>query len=416
MEEIEQAVSEQRASRRKGIALCLSGGGYRAAIFHLGALRRLHEVGLLARVDTISSVSGGSIIAGFLADRLAAANETDGLRFDDWETEVAAPFRRFVARDLRTVPLLMHCLWNWRAPQYRARHLEHLYRRHLTKLTLAELPERPTFVFCATDLTFGVNWEFRRDRVGDWQAGYSDRAANWPVARAVAASSCFPPVFGPMSVELPGESFKKGGYRNDDRDALLARLQLSDGGLYDNMGLEPVWKSHAVVMVSDGGAPFEFEPGRHYLSRLRRYTGVVTNQARALRKGRLIYDFEVGKTYRGAYWSIGRSRPSPDHASSSPAGYSNSVVAAWIGKIRTDLDAFAMPEVQVLENHGYCEADRIIRKRLADLLPTAVPDAQPPHADLMNDEQVAAVLRHSASPFSPARMGKRLWDSVQGAG
>ena len=44
---------------REGTALCLSGGGYRAALFHLGALRRLNELGVLAQVDTFTSVSGG---------------------------------------------------------------------------------------------------------------------------------------------------------------------------------------------------------------------------------------------------------------------------------------------------------------------------------------------------------------------
>jgi NTE family protein len=49
-----------------GIALCLSGGGYRAMLFHLGALWRLNELGFLPRLDRVSSVSGGSITAGAL--------------------------------------------------------------------------------------------------------------------------------------------------------------------------------------------------------------------------------------------------------------------------------------------------------------------------------------------------------------
>jgi NTE family protein len=49
-----------------GIALCLSGGGYRAMIFHLGALIRLNEIGLLAKLNRVSSVSGGSITAAQL--------------------------------------------------------------------------------------------------------------------------------------------------------------------------------------------------------------------------------------------------------------------------------------------------------------------------------------------------------------
>lgn len=57
-------------AEREGIGLCLSGGGYRAAVFHLGALRRLNEFDILARLKTISSVSGGSIISAHLATRI----------------------------------------------------------------------------------------------------------------------------------------------------------------------------------------------------------------------------------------------------------------------------------------------------------------------------------------------------------
>ena len=60
----------EESSRRSGIALCLSGGGFRAALFHLGALRRLNELGILARLKTITSVSGVSIMAALLASRV----------------------------------------------------------------------------------------------------------------------------------------------------------------------------------------------------------------------------------------------------------------------------------------------------------------------------------------------------------
>src|SRR5712691_7171640 len=53
------------------IGLALSGGGFRATLFHLGAIRRLHELRILPKVTTVSSVSGGSILNGFLASRLA---------------------------------------------------------------------------------------------------------------------------------------------------------------------------------------------------------------------------------------------------------------------------------------------------------------------------------------------------------
>src|ERR1700680_1455908 len=59
-----------------GIALCLSGGGYRAMLFHVGMLWRLNELGYLPKLDRISSVWGGSITAGALAVAWS------GLRFD----------------------------------------------------------------------------------------------------------------------------------------------------------------------------------------------------------------------------------------------------------------------------------------------------------------------------------------------
>ena len=47
-------------------ALALSGGGYRATLFHLGALRRLNEIGWINRVERLTAVSGGSLLLGFI--------------------------------------------------------------------------------------------------------------------------------------------------------------------------------------------------------------------------------------------------------------------------------------------------------------------------------------------------------------
>src|SRR5204863_2026365 len=66
---------------RTGTSLALSGGGFRAALFHCGALRRLNELGVLSQVTTISSVSGGSIASGILAMQwpTLAASQTNGV-------------------------------------------------------------------------------------------------------------------------------------------------------------------------------------------------------------------------------------------------------------------------------------------------------------------------------------------------
>ena len=51
----------------KRLGLALSGGGFRAAAFHLGVFRKLQELGLLWKIDLLTCVSGGSIAGGFLA-------------------------------------------------------------------------------------------------------------------------------------------------------------------------------------------------------------------------------------------------------------------------------------------------------------------------------------------------------------
>src|SRR3954464_4249322 len=79
-------------AERSGFGLSLSGGGFRAALFHLGAMRRLNELEVLPKITTISSVSGGSVFSAFLTAKL-----TFPVRdfVADWEARVAAPFRTF---------------------------------------------------------------------------------------------------------------------------------------------------------------------------------------------------------------------------------------------------------------------------------------------------------------------------------
>jgi predicted acylesterase/phospholipase RssA len=64
------ASEERTAGAKLRIGLALSGGGFRASIFHLGVIRRLEELGIMPEVSVISSVSGGSIIAAYYACRM----------------------------------------------------------------------------------------------------------------------------------------------------------------------------------------------------------------------------------------------------------------------------------------------------------------------------------------------------------
>ena len=86
---LDEFLDKQPAQPEDGIGLALSGGGYRAMVFHVGALIRLNEVALLRKIKRISSVSGGSITAGVLG------TSWKGLKFTD---DVAINFDVVVER------------------------------------------------------------------------------------------------------------------------------------------------------------------------------------------------------------------------------------------------------------------------------------------------------------------------------
>ena len=203
MTDIERSAGEveSAAAPPSRVALCLSGGGFRAAVFHLGALRRLNELGVLDQVDTVSCVSGGSIVGAHLAMQRVRHG---AISPEQWEQVVEAPFLAFVSRDLRSSPIFRRALpWNWGRSSTSASAAARLLSKHLTAAKLSDLPKHPEFIFNAAEMVFGANWESKRDSIGHYRAGYASPATSWPLGRAVAASACFPPVFGPLPVGIP---------------------------------------------------------------------------------------------------------------------------------------------------------------------------------------------------------------------
>ncbi|HUG52684.1 MAG TPA: patatin-like phospholipase family protein [Vicinamibacteria bacterium] len=389
-------------SRRRGIGLCLSGGGFRASLFHLGALRRMNELGILSRDDfrTVASVSGGSIAAAQLASALAYLEPRPGqpIPRETWDREVRDPLRAFTRKDVRTGALLRRLLpWNLARSDATVNALAERYQRDLVRLRLAALPIRPEFLFLATDMAYGVSFIFSREWIGDYQVGYMAPPPDFPVATAVAASGCFPPLCGPLRLRLDPAALKGGSApRDQTREECVSSLRLTDGGDYDNMGLEPVWKTHAVVLVSDAGGLFTHESDRGLFWRIPRYQAIQERQARGVRKRWLIASFNQ-ELLQGAYWSV--SGASSDY-SGCPVGYSKALARGVLAEIRTDLDAFSDAEAAVLENHGYVVADAALRRHAGAILPDPIPPASAPHPDWMpparSEEAVRAALAGSA--------------------
>ena len=382
--------------QRKGAALCLSGGGFRAALFHLGSLRRLNEARVLAKITTITSVSGGSIASGLLAKMWRSFQFRNEViqNFADYETAL----RDFCSHDLRTAPLLWDRLdpRNW--PAFLSEDhsvtdfLAHAYEDRLVKgLRLGDLPVRgipgePKFIFCASNLQTGVDFELSGERIGDYELGYAN-APEIPVSEAIAASSAFPIAFPPLILKMDPARFTGGKLGDSPVHIQLARrIVLSDGGVYDNLGFEPVWKTHATVLCSDGGKPFSIssDPGQSMLPRLLRSQEVIGNQALALRKRWLISSFE-NKIYEGSYWGIATEI---DHYSQHGTGYLGEVLAR-LREVRTDLNVFTQGEQLVLMNHGWALTDAALQSHGSAVVTSPLPPGQPPDVRLLNDSAEA---------------------------
>ncbi|WP_157582074.1 patatin-like phospholipase family protein [Phycicoccus sp. Soil803] len=385
------------ATSRHGTALCLSGGGYRAALFHLGALRRLNELGVLARLATVSGVSGGSIVANLLADPRLEFPLGGGV-VGGFEDFVAEPLARLTSRNIRTPALLAKVKpWNWTA---RDAAIRALADELADAVTWWSTPLRdnagagPAVVTCATEIGYGVDWVFEdatahrpHGRVGDYRLGYAAPPADLRLADVVAASCAFPPFFAPMvldGVAMHLTGGKKGLESDDERAAILRRVRLTDGGVYDNLGLEPVWKRHATVLVSDGGGVFRARTERTVVGRTLRILGIATNGGQSVRSRWLHAGYARGALH-GTSWALDTVVDG-----SYPRGTTELVNA-----VRTDLDVFSSQEQHVLERHGYLIADAQVRAHCPELVTEDAP-AAPPHDDVADPAVASAALVDSA--------------------
>lgn len=336
-----------------GIGLAVSGGGYRAMLFHLGAFLRLYELGLLQRLDRISSVSGGSITAA----KIALEWDKLGNRADFFE-HVVTPIRRLAGWTI-DVPC---CVLGLALPGEVSRYIALAYRLFLFgDARLRDLPRAPEFSINATSVETGVLWRFSRTYMGDWRVDYI-RNPDLLLSHAVAASSAFPPFLSPYALKVaPGDFGKK---KNVD-PVLRSTISLSDGGVYDNLGLERVWKAYRNVLVSDAGAELDQQPepsadwGRHS----KRVVDIIYRQVSSLRKRQLLASFKAPAKHpdkrRGAYWGI-RSEVGHYHLRD-PLPVTDSR-AEELAKIPTRLKRLSAEHQERLINWGYAICDTAIRR------------------------------------------------------
>ncbi|WND21462.1 patatin-like phospholipase family protein [Streptomyces violaceus] len=342
-------------STETSVALSLSGGGYRAMLFHAGALYRLCDTGWLERLDRVSSVSGGSIVAGQLATQ--------------WDALMARPSLPDSYRALVLDPLLALSRHTVDAPPIAkgivafggiASKVATAYRNHLYgDTTLQEIPDHPRFVFNATNLQSGSLWRFSKPYARDYRVGGIENP-NFDLGTVVAASSAFPPFLSPVILHVPRNLWTlPGADPAFERKSRISRIILSDGGIYDNLGLETV-KRFSMLFVSDGGGAFEcmLKPHTNWLGQLRRVLAVEDSQVRSLRKRAVIDRYKSG-ALSGAYWGIRTNVQDYGLLDTLPVLHSETLRLA---AIRTRLASPGSVDTLKLVNWGYAICDAALRR------------------------------------------------------
>lgn len=217
------------------IGLALSGGGYRAVAFGLGAMRALHDRGLLETVQVVSGISGGSVLGALYAYGPPA--------FPDFEREVLQLLNHNLQLELLRRAITPTALVRNSSSALRAAVTGSLRRHNRTDALVAALTARGldvpvtavnrpglATILSATDLASGNAVRFG-STVSSCSA-YGTIVDPVPVADAVAASAAYPLLL-PALVRRYRFQSRDGRQQHHD-------VAMTDGGVYDNLGLTPL--------------------------------------------------------------------------------------------------------------------------------------------------------------------------------
>ncbi|MCL2387583.1 MAG: patatin-like phospholipase family protein [Defluviitaleaceae bacterium] len=270
------------------IGLALSGGGIRAAIYHLGVLQYMAETGLFSKIASISSVSGASMCMGLI---FAVSGNT-------WPTTeeflaIQPQVKKLILeKNIQTAALLRlpftPTKWRHRV-EIIAKMLENKWG---IRGNLQDLPPTPFWEINCTTFETGNRFRFRRDYMGDQEIGYVQQP-HLPTSHMIAASSAFPVLIGPYVLQTEGLRFtkdKKGRIPQSEDAKISSQYTLWDGGVYDNLGLDALHKVGGgldeeidFIIVSNASATIGHQERGRPSQNLRRLLDIATDQIDSLR-------------------------------------------------------------------------------------------------------------------------------------
>ena len=184
---------------------------------------------------------------------------------------------------------------------------------------LGELPTTPSWSINGTTSETGRRFRFKNCRLGDYELGYAD-APNFELASAMAISAAFPIGIGPLSVSAKDYSwYKRENWDAEEETVYIPphdTIHLYDGGVYDNLGIEPIFdvgrqvikesSNVECLILSDAGAPYARRKIPNPLNpcRVTRLLDLTTDQTRALRI-RSFVNYLQQDPLRGLYCQLG---------------------------------------------------------------------------------------------------------------
>lgn len=284
------------------IGLAFSGGGVRATVFHLGVLARLARQDLFQNVRVISSVSGGSLAVGLV---FAAAGNRWPQSDQYLHAVVPKCLHTLTTKNVQRQYVINSLLRPWQLISGRASVLgDTLSSQWGIHGHLSDLPESPRWFINATCYQTGKNWRFQRDLMGDYQTKYVVNPS-FRLAHALATSAAVPGLIGPKVIRAHDHQWSEHGKEGwKSISPKYKQLHLWDGGVYDNLGVESLFKPGEglrsgtdFLIVSDASRQLSIAKRQSrwspdYVKASIRLVDIATDQVRSLRARMLIEHFQ----------------------------------------------------------------------------------------------------------------------------
>jgi NTE family protein len=315
-------------------------------------------------------VSGGSITAGVLGLNWRQLQFNENNVAINLEELVINPIRRLADDTIDQGSIIKGILLPRRTI---ADEIAEAYRKHLFgNSTLQDLPsdnEGPRFVINATNVQDNVLWRFSKPFMGDYRVGLI-RDPKVDLAVAVGASSAFPPFLSPVVLKLNPGDFDPSTKGDLQFEPYTSEVVLTDGGVYDNLGLETAWKGYETILVSDGGGGSSDEPRpkREWLEHVYRVLNLLDTQVRSLRKRQIIGSYQLGLR-KGTYWGIRTNIADYKLPTAMDCPFEKTLLLANTPTRLKELDGSLQEQII---NWGFAVCDAALRTHLNATLPIPI--------------------------------------------